>query len=99
AYRAPHARAVMAWSLGDRARREAIAGEHPGYVDRLRALLRDPDSYAELHYHALVTFTLTDAAGGAHWARWRLIPADRGPDRGFVDPARVGAATEYAPRR
>lgn len=99
AYRAPHARAVMAWSLGDRARREAIAGEHPGYEDRLRALIRDPDSYAGLHYHALLTFTLTDAAGGAHWARWRLIPGDRGPDRGFVDPARISAATEYAPRR
>lgn len=99
AYRAPHARAVMTWSLGDRARREAVAAELPGYLDRLRAWIRDPASYAELHYHGLVTFTLTDARGGAHWARWRLIPADRGPDRGLVDPARVTAASEYLPRR
>lgn len=99
AYRAPHARAVMAWSLGDRARREAIAAELPGYLERMRGWIRDPDSYAGLHYHALLTFTLTDAGGGAHWARWRLIPADRGPDRGSVDPSRVSAAAEYLPRR
>jgi len=99
AYRAPHARAVMAWSLGDRARREAIAAELPGYLERMRGWIRDPDSYAELHYHALLTFTLSDAAGGAHWARWRLIPGERGPDRGFVDPARVSAAAEFLPRR
>lgn len=99
AYRAPTARDVMRWWLADRAGREAIAAEIPGYLDRLRAWIRDPDSYTELYYNALVTFTLTDAEGGEHLARYRLIPAERGPDRGFVDPERVTAGMDYAPRR
>lgn len=98
AYRVPHARAVMAWWLADRAGREAIADQTPGLRARMAAWIRDPDSYATLHYHALLTFALTDAGGGAHWARLRLIPGDRGPDRGFIDPARLVPGLEYVPR-
>jgi surfactin synthase thioesterase subunit/acetyl esterase/lipase len=62
-------------------------------------MFRNPSSYAELHYHTKIASHFRAADGGRWFVRYRLVPADRRDDTGFVDPGGRLVPPEIIPRR
>ncbi|WP_245460500.1 catalase [Rhizobium leguminosarum] len=54
--------------------------------DQLREAYRIRGSFTDSQYHTWVCFQFTDKTGVSRYVRFRLINADRGPDRGLPRP-------------
>jgi hypothetical protein len=50
--------------------------------DRLAECFRDSGSFADYYYHSQLAYEYWPHDGSAHYLRYRLISADRGPERG-----------------
>jgi hypothetical protein len=48
-----------------------------------------PSSYARLSYHSQIVTRFRASDGVIWWARYRLVPHDRGPDDGLPEPDRL----------
>ena len=44
-------------------------------------------SFTEFYYHTQICFELIDQTGRMHYVRFRVIPGDRGPERGLFPPS------------
>lgn len=92
-------RQLMRWLIGSRADRAAVLADCAGSGERLQRFIRNPDSYATLHYYGWVTGEYLGAGGERRLARYRLVPVAELPDGGYVDPALVPLPLDFAPRQ
>jgi acyl carrier protein len=93
------ARELARWLVGSRADRAEVLRDCEGAGERLRRFLRDPESYAALHYHGWGTCECTDTGGERRLARYRLIRPGGLPDTGAIDPELVRLPLDFVPRR
>jgi hypothetical protein len=99
AFLARDAAAFARWASAGADARAQMLREDPRIAESLHDLIRDPASYATLHYHSQTTYRFVGLDGVRRLVRYRLVPADRAPDGGFVDAADLRLPLDYAPRR
>ncbi|MBV8083471.1 MAG: FAD-dependent oxidoreductase [Chloroflexi bacterium] len=93
------ARAFSHWATADGATKAQLLRNHPAIAESLAELIRDPESYSDLYYYSQVASRFLGRDGVSRLARFRLIPASRAADSGYVDPAKLRLPLDYAPRR
>lgn len=54
-------------------------------------------SYTEFYYHSQIVFEFTDTTGTLRYIRFRSIPGDRGPERGFFPPSIRALGETFSP--
>lgn len=75
------------------------------------ALIRDGDldddklseafrtgSFTEFYYHSQIAFEFTDKTGAMRYIKFRVIPGDRGPERGLFPSSVRAKGDTFAPR-
>lgn len=55
-------------------------------------------SFTEFYYHSQIAFEFVDKAGTMRYMKFRAVPADRGPERGFFPPSIRAGGDTFAPR-
>lgn len=96
---APHAAAFAEWTRGTAADRAALMDRDPSIGVALSELIRDPDSYLDVHYHSQVAYRFVGRDGVARLVRYRLRAAGADTDGGRVDAGELRLPLDYAPRR
>lgn len=56
------------------------------YVGSLDPLRRNPTTFAQMYYHSQIPFTFKAKDGRPRYVNFRLIPQDRGPETGLLQP-------------
>jgi hypothetical protein len=72
----------------------------PGILDdaMLSEAFRSGGSFTDFYYHSQICYELTDNSGAKFFLRYRLINADRGPERGTYPPSwKPNGITLYPP--
>lgn len=75
------------WMAGPAERREAWVAAEPHLGEAAWDMWRRPDSFATVYYYSKTAGHYVAADGTRHYARYRLVPAAKTPDTGFLDPA------------
>lgn len=95
----PHAAAFAEWARASTVQRAELMARDPGIAVALGDLIRDPDSYLDLHYHSQTSYRFIGLDGLARLVRYRLRAAGNPTDGGRVDPAALRLPLDHAPRR
>jgi acyl carrier protein len=95
----PHAAAFLRWAAGDAATRGEMLRESPRAGRALGELIRDPSSYAAIHYHSQTVYRFVGRDRREWLARYRLRPPEQPADGGSVGPAELRLPLDYVPRR
>lgn len=88
------------WVAADLAGRAKLLQEFPKIVPIFHEIIRNPDSYTQLHYYSETTylFRSADSDEKEYFVRYRLINADRSNDSGFIPESDVRMPLDFLPR-
>ncbi len=86
------------WMAATPEAREAWAVREPRLGEVAWEMFRTATSYASLHYYSKVASHYLAADGTRHYARFRLVPAAKTPEHGFVESDGRALPPEVMPR-
>jgi acyl-CoA synthetase (AMP-forming)/AMP-acid ligase II/surfactin synthase thioesterase subunit/acyl carrier protein len=86
------------WMAATPEAREAWSAREPRISQAGWEMFRRASSYASLYYYSKVASHYMAADGARHYARFRLVPAARTPEDGFVTPDGRALPPDVMPR-
>ena len=87
------------WAAGSLKGRAAMLKEFPKIEPIFHEIIRDPDSYTQLHYYSETTYSFTSLDQQSFFLRYRLISRQNpSADEGWLDPKDVKLPLDYLPR-
>jgi linolenate 9R-lipoxygenase len=87
------------WVASPMPARAAMLQEFPKITPIFQEIIRDPDSYTQLHYYSETTYNFTGLDQQSFFLRYRLINRrDPAADTGWLDPKDVKLPLDYLPR-
>ena len=87
------------WVQSSMTDRAVMLEEFPKIRPIFHEIIRDPDSYTQLHYYSETTYNFTSSDQGSFFIRYRLINRDNPTaDTGWLEPEYVKMPLDFLPR-
>lgn len=86
------------WVASDMDGRKAMLDEFPKITPIFCEIVKNPDSFTQLHYYSEVTYQFIAEDGVHYLMRYRILNADKSADTGFVPPEDNLLPQDYIPR-
>ncbi|KAI9134325.1 hypothetical protein [Acaryochloris sp. CCMEE 5410] len=87
------------WAAGPMKSRAAMLQEFPKIAPIFHEIIRDPDSYTQLHYYSETTYSFTSLDQQSFFLRYRLVNRQNpSADTGWLKPEEVKLPLDYLPR-
>ncbi len=87
------------WVSSSMEERAAMLKEFPKIKPIFDEIIRDPDSYTQLHYYSETTYHFISLNQGSFFVRYRLVNRENPTaDTGWIDPPYVKMPLDFLPR-
>jgi linolenate 9R-lipoxygenase len=89
------------WVMGSMEERAQLLPTIPNFLPLFHQIIRNPDSYTQLHYYSELTYLFKSAGLSPqdYYMRYRLTNLDRSADTGFIPIEEIRLPTDFLPRR
>jgi linolenate 9R-lipoxygenase len=87
------------WVASSMEQRALMLQTFPKIAPIFAEIIRDPESYTQLHYYSETTYNFTSLTGDSFYLRYRLVNHHNPTvDTGWLDPQRVKMPLDFLPR-